>query len=607
MAEVITMGKAYHRNLIKLYGYCFEHNMKALVYEYMENGSLDIILYENSLGYIEWETLYNVAIGTAKGLVYLHDGCDEQIIHYDIKAGNVLLDKRFSPKITDFGLAKLMSREVSRAPLTRTRGTLGYNAPETWMPGSQVTSKCDVYSFGMMLFEILGKRNNGQGANWFPQQVWEKFKFGQLDNIIKECGIMEKDRENAKRLSRVALWCTQYTPEIRPSMSEVVMMLENKIPVGMPPYPFQFFQSSDSSILSSLEVILEFYPKFQFGQSLTSSTQPSLKVIPEVDANVSPARAERNSAAQDVPSQSQGDTHTKRFPEEITMTQPSFRDLLSRNEMDDPESAGREQSSPWGTVNSPYMTPTHDDPNSSFYPNLPPVLEEPSSSFSEAGEDDPLPAIDGLQISGEPFPGQELQAGGYSINGTTSCNFEWVRYLEDGSVNYIDGAKQPNYLVTADDADTYLAIEVQPLDNRKRKGELVKVFANEQRKITCDSKMQEQIERSLHSGQTSYEVSLAARYLDIWEPVILAVKREGYSIKRIGTRDVVATEKFLQKTAVTILYGHPTAFSILGFTEHLLRTENSSLRDTIVLTMRLFIMRALEKRKAKKKGIFFNI
>ncbi|KAF5207965.1 transmembrane protein, partial [Thalictrum thalictroides] len=178
----------------------------------------------------------------------------------------------------------------------------------------------------------------------------------------------------------------------------------------------------------------------------------------------------RNSAAQDVPAQSQGDSHTKHFPEEITMPQPSFRDLISGSEMDDPDSAGREQSSPWGTGNSPYMTPTHDDTNSSFPHYLPPVLEEPSSSFSEAGEDDPLPAIDGLQISGEAFPGQELQACGYSINGTTSCNFEWVHYLEDGSVKYIDGAKQPNYLVTADDVDTYLAIEVQPLDNRKRKG-----------------------------------------------------------------------------------------------------------------------------------------
>ncbi|KAF9604158.1 hypothetical protein IFM89_003282 [Coptis chinensis] len=331
--------------------------------------------------------------------------------------------------------------------------------------------------------------------------------------------------------------------------------------------------------------------------------------------------AGRNSAAQDVPAQlaSQGESHAKRFSEEITRKQPSFGDLLSGSEADDTDAAGREPSGPWSSGNSPYMTPTHDDPNSSFSPFLPPVLEEPSSSFSEAGEDDPLPAIDGLQISGEAFPGQELQACGYSINGTTSCNFEWVRYLEDGSVNYIDGAKQPNYLVTADDVDTYLAIEVQPLDNRKRKGELVKVFANEQRKISCgkpihfyllklstedglieiyegggspysvayyrvillqrpedgtfydivglrkilqclyfifvntDPEMQEQIEKSLYSGHASYDVSLAARYLDIWEPAILAIKREGYSIKCIGTRDVVVTEKFLQRTAVQFL------------------------------------------------------
>ncbi|KAL0417380.1 UNVERIFIED_CONTAM: hypothetical protein Slati_3569900, partial [Sesamum latifolium] len=110
-----------------------------------------------------------------------------------------------------------------------------------------------------------------------------------------------------------------------------------------------------------------------------------------------------------------------------------------------------------------------DDPNSSCSPYLPPVLEEPSSFFSEVADDDPPPAIEGLQISGEAFPGWQLQACGYSINGTTSCNFEWVRHLEDGSFNYIDGAKQPTYLVTADDVDTYLAIEVQPLDDRKRK------------------------------------------------------------------------------------------------------------------------------------------
>ncbi|KAG0498388.1 hypothetical protein HPP92_003079 [Vanilla planifolia] len=253
----------------------------------------------------------------------------------------------------------------------------------------------------------------------------------------------------------------------------------------------------------------------------------------------------------------------------------------------------------WGNVNSPYLSSGLEDPNST-YPYLPPVLEEPSSSFSEAAEDDPLPAIEGLQISGEAFPGRELQACGYSINGTTSCNFEWVRYLEDGSVNYIEGAKQPKYLVTADDVDSYLAIEVHPLDDRKRKGELVKVFANEQRKITCDPAMQEQIEKTLSAGHASFEVALSARYLDIWEEAVLAIKREGYSIKCNGPRGVVVTEKFLPTTIVTIPYGHTKEFSIQSSDAYILRTGDSWLRDTVVLTMRLFKKMAVEKRKGER-------
>ncbi|PIA32282.1 hypothetical protein AQUCO_04500110v1 [Aquilegia coerulea] len=280
MAEVSTMGKAYHRSLIKLYGYCFNINMKALVYEYMENGSLDKILYDSLLSSsIKWEKLYDIAIETAKGLVYLHDGWDERIIHYDIKAGNVLLDKNLSPKITDFGLAKFMKRELNDISLSRTRGTQGYNAPETWMPASRVTYKCDVYSFGMMLFEVIGKRNNGVGESWFPEQVWKNFKNGQLDEFLQDCGITEKDREKAKILSRVAFWCAQYTAKIRPSMSDVVMMLENKIPVGMPPYPFQF------------------------GQSAGSSMPPSLQAIPEVDSNVASATDERRQKEKKIETQ----------------------------------------------------------------------------------------------------------------------------------------------------------------------------------------------------------------------------------------------------------------------------------------------------------------
>ncbi|XP_077253682.1 uncharacterized protein LOC143892722 isoform X2 [Tasmannia lanceolata] len=255
-----------------------------------------------------------------------------------------------------------------------------------------------------------------------------------------------------------------------------------------------------------------------------------------------------------------------------------------------------------------YLTSTLDDPNSSSFPHLPRVLEEPSSSFSQ--QDDPLPAIESLEISGEGFPGQELQACGYSINGTTSCNFEWVHYSEDGSVKYIVGAKQPNYLVTADDVDSYLAIEVQPLDDRKRKGELVRVFANERRKITCDPEMQEQIKKAFSIGHTSFDVSLSAGCLDIWWPAVLEIEREGYSIKRNAPRSVIVTEVFSPSTVVTIPYGHATVFSLHSpsGTEHLLRTtDSSSLRDAIVLTMRLFIMRAVGKSKGKKTGLLFNL
>ncbi|KAL2528334.1 hypothetical protein Fot_20935 [Forsythia ovata] len=326
--------------------------------------------------------------------------------------------------------------------------------------------------------------------------------------------------------------------------------------------------------------------------------------------------ASRNTAFQVAPAQlavNQADLLLMHNNEETDSRKVTFGDLVRQNEMDDPDTEGnqndREPSVNW-ISKTPHVT-SLDDPNS--YSHLPPVLEEPSSSFSEAADDDPLPAIEGLQISGEAFPGRQLQAGGYSINGTTSCNFEWLRHLEDGSFNYIDGAKQPNYLVTADDIDAYLAIEVQPLDDRKRKGELVKVFANEHRKITCDPEMQNCIDKTLYSGHALYKLSLSTGYLDIWEPATLAIKRDGYSIKCSGPSGVVVTEKFSPSTNVSIPYGHPTEFFIIDSQgiEHLLRVENSSVdisgsRDTIVLTLRSFIVKAGEKKIGKKRGLFFN-
>ncbi|PIA38384.1 hypothetical protein AQUCO_02800227v1 [Aquilegia coerulea] len=254
ITEVSTIARASHRHVVELYGFCFEGNMRALVYEYMENGSLDKILFENHLSSLEWGKLYNITIETGKGLVYMHDGCGEQIIHHDVWAGNVLLDKNLSPKVTGFGLSKLLKREVTHCTRTRFRGAPGYAAPEMWELASRITNKCDVYSFGMMLFEILRKKRNTDGGKWFPKVVWENFKNGQLEQFIRYCGIKENDSEKANILSTVALWCIQKTPEIRPSMSDVVMVLENQMQVMSPPDPFQP-QPSEYMMLQSKEVI----------------------------------------------------------------------------------------------------------------------------------------------------------------------------------------------------------------------------------------------------------------------------------------------------------------------------------------------------------------
>ncbi|KAL4654677.1 hypothetical protein ACB092_01G397900 [Castanea dentata] len=150
-AEMSTIGRVHHFNLIRLYGFCFEAHVKALVYEYMKNGSLDQYLFcENNI--LGFEKLHEIAIGTARGIAYLHEKYQQQIIHYDIKPGNILLDDNFFPKIADFGLAKPLNREITHITMIAGRGTPGYAALEMWT-SYPVTHECDVYSFGMLLFE----------------------------------------------------------------------------------------------------------------------------------------------------------------------------------------------------------------------------------------------------------------------------------------------------------------------------------------------------------------------------------------------------------------------------------------------------------------------
>ncbi|XP_010094218.2 rust resistance kinase Lr10 isoform X2 [Morus notabilis] len=250
MAEVATLGRTYHINLVKLYGFCFDPSTKALVYEYMENGSLDKILFDESRE-IEWEKLHDIAVQTGKGIAYLHEGCERKIIHYDIKPGNVLLDKNLNPKVADFGLAKLCNSEGSqRTLMVDGRGTPGYAAPEMWKP-YPVTHKCDVYSFGILLFEIVGRRRHfdeglSESRQWLPKWAWEMYEHMELKVMLSLCGVEERNREKAERMLIVALWCIQNSPEERPSMSNVVQMLEGSKEVNPPPCPFDHRPSPGS-------------------------------------------------------------------------------------------------------------------------------------------------------------------------------------------------------------------------------------------------------------------------------------------------------------------------------------------------------------------------
>lgn len=249
MAEVGTMGRTYHINLVRLYGFCFDAAVRALVYEYMENGSLDKYLYDKDRK-LNWETLQEVVIGTAKGIRYLHEECQQKIIHYDIKPGNILLDSNFNPKVADFGLAKLTNRVATHVTLAGNRGTPGYMAPEIWM-NLPVTHKCDVYSFGMLLFDVVGRKwnrgaatagNSTESLRWFPKFVYQKFEGGASGEIMSSCEIEEANREEAERICKVALWCVQMNADARPPMSKVVKMLEGEmeiVPVPMnDPFPY---------------------------------------------------------------------------------------------------------------------------------------------------------------------------------------------------------------------------------------------------------------------------------------------------------------------------------------------------------------------------------
>ncbi|KAF2538691.1 hypothetical protein F2Q68_00019300 [Brassica cretica] len=258
--EVVTIGTIQHMNLVRLRGFCSEGNKKLLVYDYMPNGSLDSHLFisqtEEEKIVLGWKLRYQIALGTARGLAYLHDECRDCIIHCDIKPENILLDSQFGPKVADFGLAKLVGRDFSRV-LTTMRGTRGYLAPE-WISGVAITAKADVYSYGMMLFEIVsGRRNTEQSENgkvrFFPSVAATVLTKDEDIRSLLDPRLEGEfvDTEELARACKVACWCIQDEESHRPAMSQVVQILEGVLEVNTPPFPrsIQALVENDGSVV----------------------------------------------------------------------------------------------------------------------------------------------------------------------------------------------------------------------------------------------------------------------------------------------------------------------------------------------------------------------
>ncbi|KAL0395936.1 UNVERIFIED_CONTAM: LEAF RUST 10 DISEASE-RESISTANCE LOCUS RECEPTOR-LIKE PROTEIN KINASE-like 2.5 [Sesamum calycinum] len=264
--EVASICRTSHVNIVNLLGFCYDGNKKALVYEFMPNKSLDKFISNNADSQLDCEKLYKISVGVAKGLEYLHTGCNTRIVHFDIKPHNILLDEDFCPKICDFGLAKLCKKKQSILSVLGTRGTIGYIAPEVFSRNyGGVSHKSDVYSYGMMVLEMVGAKKivepeaTQSSENYFPDRIYEQvvLNVGTNSNDL----MIEEEEETTRKMFLVGFWCIQTNPSDRPSTSKVVEMLEGSVQsIPIPPKPVLFtptFPTSGPEFSSTLSAYVD--------------------------------------------------------------------------------------------------------------------------------------------------------------------------------------------------------------------------------------------------------------------------------------------------------------------------------------------------------------
>ncbi|WOG91265.1 hypothetical protein DCAR_0310513 [Daucus carota subsp. sativus] len=236
ISELTALSDARHENLVRLLGCCVEGASRYLIYDYMENNSITHTflgrdIYRSSFS---WTRRREISLGIARGLVYLHEEITPHIVHRDIKARNILLDRNFVPKVADFGLARLF-RDDSTHISTRVAGTLGYLSPEYAISG-RLTRKSDIYSYGVLLLEIVSGRSvvafdMERGEQFLVDKAWEMYNADELVQLVDPELKGDFLEEEAVRFMKVGLLCVQETSKLRPRMSSVIKMLNNEIKI----------------------------------------------------------------------------------------------------------------------------------------------------------------------------------------------------------------------------------------------------------------------------------------------------------------------------------------------------------------------------------------
>lgn len=247
ISEVSIINRLRHRNLVPLLGWCHEKGQLIIVYEYMPNGSLDKHIFNNSdiQGvHLDWEQRYNIVLGVASALLYIHEECEQQVIHRDVKASNIMLDSEYNARLGDFGLARLIQHDRRSFTATAVAGTLGYIAPECFHTG-RVTAESDVFSFGAVALEVsCGRRprsSTGEAAPDLVGWVWKLYREHRLmeaaDSHVALVGNANGNEEDIKRLMMLGLACSNPNPADRPTMRDVTQILAGKLPPpAVPPF-----------------------------------------------------------------------------------------------------------------------------------------------------------------------------------------------------------------------------------------------------------------------------------------------------------------------------------------------------------------------------------